>query len=56
MFGWAIAFLILALTAGAFSFGLVSGTAFAVAKVLFAAALLAFLVWGVLGVTRRGAP
>jgi uncharacterized membrane protein YtjA (UPF0391 family) len=56
MFGWAIGFLIFGVATGALGFGLVSGTAFAAAKFLFKAALLAFLVWGVLGVTRRGGP
>jgi uncharacterized membrane protein YtjA (UPF0391 family) len=56
MTNWAIAFLIIALIAGALGFGVVAGTAFGAAKILFAAALLAFLVWGVVGVARRGAP
>ncbi len=56
MTNWAIAFLLIALTAGALGFGVVAGTAFGAAKILFVAALLAFLVWGVVGVSRRGAP
>jgi len=53
MFGWAIAFLIIALIAGALGFGVVAGTAFAAAKIVFVVALLAFLVSAVLGYSRR---
>ena len=56
MIGWAIAFLIVALIAGALGFGVVAGTAFAAAKIIFVVALLACLVSGVVEVTRRGAP
>jgi uncharacterized membrane protein YtjA (UPF0391 family) len=56
MFGWAIAFLIIALIAGALGFGVVAGTAFAAAKVIFVVALLAFLISAVVEVARRGAP
>lgn len=56
MFGWAIAFLIIAVIAGALGFGVVAGTAFAVAKIIFVVALLAFLISAVVQVARRGAP
>jgi uncharacterized membrane protein YtjA (UPF0391 family) len=56
MFGWAIAFLIVALIAGALGFGVISGTAFAAAKIIFVVALVAFLIYAVLGFTRRGIP
>jgi uncharacterized membrane protein YtjA (UPF0391 family) len=56
MFSWAIAFLIIALIAGALGFGVVAGTAFAVAKIIFVVALLAFLISAVLGLTRRSLP
>ena len=56
MFGWAIAFLVIALIAGALGFGVVAGTAFSAAKIVFVVALIAFLISGVLGFTRRGAP
>jgi uncharacterized membrane protein YtjA (UPF0391 family) len=56
MFSWAIAFLVIALIAGALGFGVVAGTAFAAAKIVFVAALIAFLISGVLGLTRRGMP
>jgi uncharacterized membrane protein YtjA (UPF0391 family) len=54
MFGWAITFLIIALIAGALGFGVVAGTAFAAAKIIFVVALIALLISAVLGVTRRG--
>ncbi len=53
MFGWAITFLVIALIAGALGFGIVAGTAFAAAKIVFVVALIAFLISGVLGYTRR---
>jgi uncharacterized membrane protein YtjA (UPF0391 family) len=56
MLNWAIAFLIIALIAGLLGFGIIAGTAFAAAKVIFVIALLAFLVSGVVEVSRRGAP
>jgi uncharacterized membrane protein YtjA (UPF0391 family) len=56
MLGWAIAFLLVALTAGALGFGILSGTAFAAAKIVFVLALLAFLISAVVEVARRGAP
>jgi uncharacterized membrane protein YtjA (UPF0391 family) len=54
MLNWAIAFLIIALIAGLLGFGVIAGTAFAAAKVIFVIALLAFLVSGVVEVSRRG--
>ncbi|HZZ22357.1 MAG TPA: DUF1328 domain-containing protein [Roseiarcus sp.] len=56
MFGWAIAFLVIALIAAPLGFGVVAGTAFAGAKIIFVAALFAFLVSAVLGLSRRGVP
>ena len=56
MFSWAITFLIIALIAGALGFGIVAGTAFAAAKIVFVVALIAFLISGVLGFTGRGMP
>jgi uncharacterized membrane protein YtjA (UPF0391 family) len=55
-FSWAIAFLIIAPIAGALRFGVVAGTAFAAAKIIFIVALIAFLISAVLGFTRRGVP
>ena len=56
MFGWAIAFLIVALITGALGFGVVAGTALAAAKIVFIVALVAFLISAVLGFARRGLP
>ena len=53
MFGWAIAFLVIAIIAGVLGFGGVAGTAFSAAKIVFIVALIAFLISGVLGYTRR---
>jgi uncharacterized membrane protein YtjA (UPF0391 family) len=54
MMNWAIASLIIAVIAGLLGFGVIDGTAFAAAKVIFVIALLAFLVSGVVEVSRRG--
>jgi uncharacterized membrane protein YtjA (UPF0391 family) len=56
MLNWAIASLIIALIAGLLGFGVIAATAFAAAKVIFVIALLAFLVSGVVEVSRRGVP
>jgi uncharacterized membrane protein YtjA (UPF0391 family) len=56
MFGWAIAFFIIALIAGLLGFGVIAGTAFAAAKIVFVVALIAFLISGVLGISGRGVP
>jgi uncharacterized membrane protein YtjA (UPF0391 family) len=53
MFGWAIAFLIIALIAAALGFGGVAGTAIVAAKLIFVVAIVAFLTSAVLGLTRR---
>ena len=56
MVGWAIAFLVIALIAATLGFGALAATAFAAAKVIFVIALLAFLISGVVEVSRRGTP
>jgi len=56
MLGWAIAFLVVSLIAGALGFGVATAAAFAAAKIIFVLALLAFLVSAVIEVARRGAP
>jgi uncharacterized membrane protein YtjA (UPF0391 family) len=53
MLSWAIAFLVIALVAAALGFGGVAGTAIVAAKLVFAVAIIAFLVSAVLGVARR---
>jgi len=56
MFGWAITFLVIAIIAGILGFGGVAGRALSAAKIVFIVALIAFLISGVLGYTRRGMP
>jgi len=53
VFGWAITFLVIALIAGALGFGVVAGTAFAAAKIVFVVALIGFLISGAPGYARR---
>lgn len=53
MFGWAITFLVIALIAGLLGFGVVAGTAFAAAKIVFVVALVLFLISAVAGYSRR---
>ena len=52
MFGLAMTFLLVALIAGALSFGAFVGTVFAAAKIVFVVALLAFLVSALVGYSR----
>ena len=54
MLGLALTFLLIALLAGLFGFGLVAGTSYAIAKVLFFVFLALFLVSLILGLIRRG--
>jgi uncharacterized membrane protein YtjA (UPF0391 family) len=44
MLGWAVTFLIIALIAGVFGFGVVAGTAAEIAKILFLVFLVLFVV------------
>ena len=44
MLGWALTFLVIALVAGLFGFGLIAGTAIGIAKILFFVFLILFLV------------
>lgn len=53
MFGWAIAFLVIALIAAALGFGGVAGTAIVAAKLVFVVALVAFVVSALFGLARR---
>jgi uncharacterized membrane protein YtjA (UPF0391 family) len=55
MFGWAILFLLIALVAAALGFGGVAGTAMSAAQIVFAFALIAFLISALVGYRRRGA-
>jgi len=49
MLHWAVVFLILAIIAGLFGFGLVAGTAWTIAKVLFFVFLVLFILSLVFG-------
>ncbi|MCA9115736.1 MAG: DUF1328 domain-containing protein [Planctomycetaceae bacterium] len=44
MLGWALTFLIVALIAGLFGFGLVAGTSYTIAKILFFVFLVLFII------------
>jgi uncharacterized membrane protein YtjA (UPF0391 family) len=52
MLRWAILFLIVALIAGLFGFGLVSGMAYGAAKVLFFVFLVLFVISLIFGYSR----
>jgi len=52
MLGWALTFLIVALVAGVLGFGVVSGMAASIAKILFVVFLVLFVIGLVMG--RRG--
>lgn len=44
MLGWALTFLIIALVAGLFGFGLVAGMSYSAAKILFFVFLVLFII------------
>ena len=57
MIGWAITFLIIALIAGVLGFGVIAGTAFEFAKIIFFVAIVLFAISALVGLFRgRGAP
>jgi uncharacterized membrane protein YtjA (UPF0391 family) len=53
MLYWSIVFLIIALVAGLFGFGIVGATSYAIAKVLFFLFLIVFIVSLVMGFSGR---
>ena len=53
MLGWALTFLVIALIAGLFGFGLVAGTSYTIAKVLFFVFLVLFIISLFTGAVRR---
>jgi uncharacterized membrane protein YtjA (UPF0391 family) len=55
MFGWSIAFLVIALFAAALGFGGVAGAAVSVAQIVFLVAIAAFVVSGAMGFFRSQA-
>jgi uncharacterized membrane protein YtjA (UPF0391 family) len=57
MFGWALAFLVIALVAAVFGFGGIAASAAGIAKIIFVVALLIAIVGFVVGMGRgRGRP
>ncbi len=53
MLGWALAFLVIALIAGALGFGGIAGAATGIAKILFVAFLILFVLALIFGRTRK---
>lgn len=53
MLNWAILFLIVALVAAVLGFGGVAGTAIGIAKIIFAVAIILFLISAVMHLMRR---
>ena len=53
MLGWALTFLVIALIAGMFGFGMIAGTSYAIAKVLFFVFLVLFILSLIAGGIRR---
>lgn len=55
MLGWALAFFIIALIAGALGFTGIAGASIGIAKILFWVFLVVFLISLLVGLTRRSA-
>ena len=53
MLYWSLVFLVIALLAGLFGFGLIAGTSYAIAKVLFFIFLIIFVISLIMGLARR---
>jgi uncharacterized membrane protein YtjA (UPF0391 family) len=56
MFGWAIAFLVIALIAAVLGFGGIAGVAIEAAKIVFFVAIVLFLIAAVTGLVRGRRP
>jgi uncharacterized membrane protein YtjA (UPF0391 family) len=54
MLAWAILFLIIAIIAGILGFGVIAGTAWVAAKVLFFVFIVLFIIALIGGLARRG--
>ena len=52
MLGWALAFLVIALVAAILGFGGIAGTAVSIAKIIFAVAIILFLISAVAHLVR----
>jgi len=53
MLYWSLVFLVIALLAGLFGFGLIAGTSYAIAKVLFFIFLIIFVISLIMGLAGR---
>jgi uncharacterized membrane protein YtjA (UPF0391 family) len=53
MLRWSLSFLILALVAGVFGFGLIANTAVGIAEILFIVFIVLFVVSLIAGLSRR---
>ena len=53
MLYWSLMFLVIALLAGLFGFGLIAGTSYAIAKVLFFVFIVIFIVSLIMGLAGR---
>lgn len=56
MIKWAIIFAVIALIAGALGFGVIAGTAFEFAKIVFFVAIVLFAISAVVGLFRGRTP
>ena len=53
MLYWSLVFLVIAIIAGLFGFGLIAGTSYMIAKVLFFVFLVIFVISLIMGATGR---
>jgi uncharacterized membrane protein YtjA (UPF0391 family) len=53
MLGWALTFLVVALIAGLFGFGLIAGVSYQIAQILFFVFLVLFVISLIAGGVRR---
>ena len=56
MLGWALTFLIIALIAAVLGFGGIAGFAVEIAKVIFAVAIILFVISAIFGIIRGRSP
>jgi uncharacterized membrane protein YtjA (UPF0391 family) len=56
MLSWALAFLVIAIIAAAFGFGLIAGVAIEIAKIIFFVAIILFAITAIVGLIQGRAP
>ena len=56
MLSWALAFLVIAIIAAAFGFGLIAGVAIEIAKIIFFVAIVLFAITAIVGLIQGRAP